>query len=329
LSIVNADVNTTANIVQSKLLMTLAATAATAPTGTTAQKQAANGLASFDSANFNVTDGWVGIKDGGVALSKIASIADARILGNFSGAAAAPIELSASTVGNKTLEALFTSNGALTRTGSETFAVVSISTAGGNDALVKTSNTGNINVKGLQLNGSDALTLSSTTIRLTTPGGVNVISATGSSAGATPVTLTGQFTLGTSSTLQATFADLAEYYTSDQEYAPGTVLIFGGTAETTTTTVFGDARLAGVVSTDPGFKMNGELKGTRVCLALQGRVPCKVVGTVKKGDMLTTAGIVGHAAKAMDPKVGTIIGKALEDKDYTEAGVIEVAVGRV
>jgi hypothetical protein len=329
LSIVNADVNTTANIVQSKLLMTLAATAATAPTGTTAQKQAANGLASFDSANFNVTDGWVGIKDGGVALSEIASIADARILGNFSGAAAAPIELSASTVGNKTLEALFTSNGALTRTGSETFAVVSISTAGGNDALVKTSNTGNINVKGLQLNGSDALTLSSTTIRLTTPGGVNVISATGSSAGATPVTLTGQFTLGTSSTLQATFADLAEYYTSDQEYAPGTVLIFGGTAETTTTTVFGDARLAGVVSTDPGFKMNGELKGTRVCLALQGRVPCKVVGTVKKGDMLTTAGIVGHAAKAMDPKVGTIIGKALEDKDYTEAGVIEVAVGRV
>ena len=129
--------------------------------------------------------------------------------------------------------------------------------------------------------------------------------------------------------MEATFADLAEYYSSDKEYEPGTVLIFGGVAETTTTTVFGDTRLAGVVSTDPGFKMNGELAGTRVCLALQGRVPCKVVGTVKKGDMLTTAGVVGHAAKSMDPKVGTIIGKALEDKDYTEAGVIEVAVGRV
>ena len=122
---------------------------------------------------------------------------------------------------------------------------------------------------------------------------------------------------------------MAEYYTADREYEPGTVLIFGGTAETTTTNVFGDARLAGVVSTDPGLKMNEGLTGTRVCLALQGRVPCKVVGKVKKGDMLTTAGIVGYAAKAMDPKVGTIIGKALEDKDYTEAGVIEVAVGRV
>ena len=327
--IVNADVNSTAGIVQSKLLMTLAGTSASAPTGTAAVKQAANGLASFDSSNFDVTDGWASLKAGGVALGDIASIADARILGNFSGAAASPIELTASTVGNKTLEALFTSNGALTRTGSETFAVVGITTSGGNDALVKTSGTGTINVKGLQLNGSNALTLSSTTINLTTPGGVNIISATGSAASATPVTLTGQFSLGTSSTLQATFADLAEYYSSDKEYEPGTVLIFGGDAETTTTNIFGDVRLAGVVSTDPGFKMNGELKGTRVCLALQGRVPCKVVGTVKKGDMLTTAGVVGYAAKAMDPKVGTIIGKALEDKDYTEAGVIEVAVGRV
>ena len=329
LSIVNADVSTTADIAQSKLLMTLATTSASAPTGTAAVKQAASGVASFDSANFEITDGWVGIKAGGVSLGEITTIADARILGNFSGASAAPSELTATTVGNKTLEALFTSNGALTRTGPETFAVVAISTAGGNDSLVRTSNTGTINVKGLQLNGSDALTLSSTTIRLTTPGGVNVISATGSTAGSTPVTLTGQFTLGASSTLQATFADLAEYYSADTEYEPGTVLIFGGTAETTTTNIFGDARLAGVVSTDPGFKMNGELQGTRVCLALQGRVPCKVVGKVKKGDMLTTAGIVGHAAKAIDPKVGTIIGKALEDKDYTEAGIIEVAVGRV
>jgi hypothetical protein len=224
---------------------------------------------------------------------------------------------------------LFTSNGALTKTGTETYAVVGITTAGGVNSLTRTDGSGNLDIKGLKLNNGNALTLSGTTIRLTTPGGVDIISATGSSPASTPVTLTGQFSLGASSTLQATFADLAEYYSADQEYAPGTVLIFGGTAETTTTNIFGDARLAGVVSTDPGFKMNGELQGTRVCLALQGRVPCKVVGKVKKGDMLTTAGVVGHAAKAMDPKVGTIIGKALEDKDYTEAGVIEVAVGRV
>ena len=329
LVIVDGDVSNTADIAQSKLLMSLATTSATAPTGTAAVKQAASGVASFDSANFEITDGWVGIKAGGVAVGDIATIADSTVIANFSGGVASPTAVTASTAGAKILDAVFTTNGLMSRTGAETFAVVSVTTSGGNDSLVKTSGTGTINVKGIQLNGSNALTLSSTTIKLTTPGGIDVISATGSAAGATPVTLTGQFSLGASSTLQATFADLAEYYTADKEYEPGTVLIFGGVAETTTTNVFGDARLAGVVSTDPGFKMNGELQGTRVCLALQGRVPCKVVGQVKKGDMLTTAGIVGYAAKAMDPKVGTIIGKALEDKNYTEAGVIEVAVGRV
>ena len=133
----------------------------------------------------------------------------------------------------------------------------------------------------------------------------------------------------TTTATQARFADLAEFYTSDKDYEPGTVLVFGGDAETTISNVFSDNRVAGVVSTNPAYAMNVDLQGTRVCIALQGRVPCKVVGKVKKGDMLTTAGVPGHAAKAIDPKVGTIIGKALEDKDYTEAGVIEIAVGRV
>ena len=322
LVIVNADVSETAGIKQSKLDMD----DATANTALLAVK----GIASFDNANFETDGGgFVSIKNGGVALGEIANIGNGSILGNFSGSASAPIELTATTVGNKSLEALFTSNGALTRTGSETWAVVGITTNGANNSLVKTSGTGTIDVKGLAINGNSVLTIASTTINISTPGGVNIISAVGSNASATPVTVLGQWTLGANATLAATFADLAEYYTADREYEPGTVLIFGGTAETTTTNVFGDARLAGVVSTDPGLKMNEGLTGTRVCLALQGRVPCKVVGKVKKGDMLTTAGIVGYAAKAMDPKVGTIIGKALEDKDYTEAGVIEVAVGRV
>jgi predicted Holliday junction resolvase-like endonuclease len=322
LVIVNADVSETAGIKQSKLDMNNA----TANTALAAVK----GIASFDSANFETDGGgFVSIKNGGVALGEIGNIGNGAILGNFSGNAASPQELTATTVGTKALDALFTSNGALTRTGSEAFAVVGITTNGANNSLVRTSSTGTIDVKGLSIDGSSVLSIASTTVKITTPGGVDIISAAGTNATATPVTLLGQYTLGANATLQATFADLAEYYSSDKEYEPGTVLIFGGTAETTTTNVFGDARLAGVVSTDPGFKMNGELQGTRVCLALQGRVPCKVVGQIKKGDMLTTAGIVGHAAKAIDPRVGTIIGKALEDKDYTEAGVIEVAVGRV
>ena len=90
-----------------------------------------------------------------------------------------------------------------------------------------------------------------------------------------------------------------------------------------------DTRLAGVVTTNPAYVMNEEQTGIKVCLALAGRVPCKVVGRVKKGDMLTTSSTPGYAVKASNPTIGAIIGKAIEDKDYGEAGVIQVAVGRM
>ena len=157
---------------------------------------------------------------------------------------------------------------------------------------------------------------------------VKTISLT-TGAAATAGTITGSWTLGSGSKLEATYADLAEYYTSDQEYEPGTVLVFGGSAETTMTTTFGDSRVAGVVTTNPAYTMNAELEGLRVCIALQGRVPCKVVGKIRKGDLLTTSAIPGYAAKAVNPQVGTLIGKALENKDYDQAGIIQVAVGRV
>jgi hypothetical protein len=142
-------------------------------------------------------------------------------------------------------------------------------------------------------------------------------------------TILGRWTLSGTSRMQATYADLAEYYESDQEYEPGTVLVFGGDKEVTTTDQMNDTRSAGVVSTDPAYIMNNDQKGVRVCLALAGRVPCKVVGRVKKGDMLTTSATPGHAVRVTTPTLGAIIGKALEDKDYGESGVIQVAVGRV
>ena len=142
-------------------------------------------------------------------------------------------------------------------------------------------------------------------------------------------TIQGTWTLTGSSKLQATYADLAEWYSADEEYEPGTVLIFGGEAEVTTTKLFEDRRVAGVVTTDPAYTMNQGLEGTRACIALIGRTPVKVLGTVKKGDLLTTASVPGYACKAMDPKFGTIIGKALADKTDPGMGVVEVAVGRM
>jgi hypothetical protein len=128
----------------------------------------------------------------------------------------------------------------------------------------------------------------------------------------------------------AQYADLAENYLADAEYAPGTVLIFGGEEEITSTITKGDRKVAGVVSTQPAHLMNTDLKGNFVtAIALQGRVPCNVIGRVEKGDMLVTSAIPGYAIVDNDPKLGTVIGKAVGNKDTDDRGTVEVVVGRV
>jgi hypothetical protein len=125
----------------------------------------------------------------------------------------------------------------------------------------------------------------------------------------------------------AQYADLAEKYTADADYAPGTVVMFGGAEEVTACTADGCRRVAGVISTNPSYIMNGTLEAAHVAtVALTGRVPTKVTGTVRKGDLMVSAGN-GRARAEADPKVGTVIGKALADHDGAE-GVIEVVVGR-
>jgi hypothetical protein len=126
---------------------------------------------------------------------------------------------------------------------------------------------------------------------------------------------------------QAKYADLAENYQADQPYEPGTVLAFGGDAEVTIAED-GTRAVAGVVSTNPAHLMNGGLVGTNVVtVALLGRVPCKVRGTIRKGDLLISAGS-GYARPDSNPQIGAVIGKALEDFNEHE-GVIEIVVGRV
>ena len=126
----------------------------------------------------------------------------------------------------------------------------------------------------------------------------------------------------------AQYADLAELYSADANYAPGTVLVFGGNNEVTVSIVPADPRVAGVVSTNPAHLMNSVLESEhKVAVALTGRVPTSVVGTVRKGDMMVTAGN-GHAQASASPAIGTVIGKALENFDGV-SGTIEVVVGRL
>jgi hypothetical protein len=138
----------------------------------------------------------------------------------------------------------------------------------------------------------------------------------------------GNWSLTTGSRLNATYADLAEYYEGDQEYEVGTVLVFGGDKEVTTTSVHMDRRVAGVVSNTAAYVMNEGCPGIKTCVALQGRVPVKVVGTVRKGDILVAAAKPGYAIVNNSPTAGTIIGKSLAAKTDAAPGIVEVAVGR-
>jgi phage tail protein X len=165
----------------------------------------------------------------------------------------------------------------------------------------------------------------STTGNITAGNIITTVLTTG--ANSTAGTITGNWTLTVGSKLTATYADLAEYYEADRHYEPGTVLAFGGDKEVTIADS-GTTKVAGIVSTNPAYVMNGSCAGKHtVALALQGRVPCQVRGSIKKGDMLISAGN-GFAHTTPFPVLGTVIGKSLENFDGIE-GIIEVAVGRL
>ena len=126
----------------------------------------------------------------------------------------------------------------------------------------------------------------------------------------------------------AQYADLAEFYSADAEYAPGTVVSFGGDYEVTLSTDDTDPCVAGVVSTNPSYIMNaGIFCEFPTQVALTGRVPCRVVGPVTKGAMMVSAGN-GQARAEKSPAMGTVIGKALEAFDG-KFGTIEIVVGRL
>jgi len=141
--------------------------------------------------------------------------------------------------------------------------------------------------------------------------------------GGNDITNAGTFN-GTATSAQ--YADLAERYEADAQYDAGTVVVFGGDKEITMANGEYDHRVAGVISSAPAYMMNSEAGDdtTHPYVALTGRVPCKVTGTINKGDILTTSAMAGHAM-AGEAKAGHMIGKALENFDG-ESGVIEVLV---
>jgi len=208
-------------------------------------------------------------------------------------------------------------------------------TAGNLNATVDVSASGNVKAGGVTSYSFVSATGTATVGNVVTAGTISAtgnatvgnISATNYTGTTVSVTgnVIGSYFVGTATSAQ--YADIAENYTSDNNYEPGTVLEFGGSAEVTLATDE-TPRVAGVVSTLPAHLMNSMLTGEHtVAVALLGRVPCKVQGPIAKGDMLISAGS-GYARAKQNPIMGTVIGKALEAWPGNH-GVIEVVVGRL
>ena len=393
-AIVNADVNASAAIAQSKLNLSLSTAAADAAT-------AVEGIVGFNNADFDVTTGFASIKALGVSNAQLAgSITNAKLsnssitfgdgsstvataLGNAVTIQGTANEVSVSvadstpvagsptfTVGlpnkiaadvngdiyNGTTLILDVSTGELTGNADSADQVKTINSNTNATHYLTFVDSANAAAANETLYTDAGIVYNPSTNLLTVDGAINADGNITLEAGHT-VTAPGGYrgagngagtdngsTIGTSSdrfntvyaqtfngtATEALYADLAENYVGDSAYEPGTVLVFGGEAEVTTTNTKSDHRIAGVVTTNPAHLMNSALEGeTVVGVALQGRVPCKVLGKVEKGDMLVTAAKEGYAIVNNTPGVGQVLGKAVGTKEDDGYGIVEVVVGRV
>ena len=127
--------------------------------------------------------------------------------------------------------------------------------------------------------------------------------------------ITASFLVGTA--IQSYYADLAERFASDEVYEPGTVVELGGEKEITISAEELSESVIGVISTRPAHLMNAGAGSdqTHPAVAVNGRVPVKVVGTVRKGDRLVSAGNgLARAGKKEEITAFNVLGRALEDK---------------
>ena len=127
----------------------------------------------------------------------------------------------------------------------------------------------------------------------------------------------------------ALYADLAERFAADAEYPAGTVMSMGGSAEVTACLTDACEDVFGVVSTNAAYLMNagaGE-DATHPAIAVQGRVPVRVIGLINKGDRLVSAGNgLARAAMKSELTAFNVIGRSLQNKTEGSEGVVEAVV---
>ena len=132
----------------------------------------------------------------------------------------------------------------------------------------------------------------------------------------------------------ADFAELIETEGLADRFEPGDVMVISqdkDRAVTASTDPY-STRLIGVYSTKPGFVGSvhpmQDRNHNEIPVAITGIVPCKVTaenGPIQRGDLLTSSSLPGHAMKATNHRVGTIIGKAMQSLE-NGTGKIEILI---
>ena len=274
--------------------------------GTTAQNNSFTGAAGEITVDTSL--GTIRVHNGTAGGNTLASIDAVQTLSN-------------KTLATPTVTGTLTSNGLINTSGNIICASISAGTYVGLSSNKINTNASNVTVESsyvnVAINGSNIVSVKSDAF-IPTSSNVTTLGS-----------LTNWWSKSFTVAATAQYADLAEIYTSDSDYAPGTVLVFGGEAEVTQSTASHDTRIAGVVSTNPAYLMNGAESGIPV--ALQGRVPCQVLGPVVKGDRLVASQHPGIAQRLNKElyEPGCIIGKDLQDINGTDISTIEVVVGRL
>lgn len=135
---------------------------------------------------------------------------------------------------------------------------------------------------------------------------------------------TGNVIISGTLTQSSTPADVAEnIQVSDSTIGGGDIVaIDTNNQETARKAVSSDARVLGVISTEPGILISGGTNGKP--LVLNGRVPVKVVGgaNIRVGDTVVVSSVAGWGTKAGD-KVAPMVGVALTNQ---QAGVDTVII---
>ena len=117
---------------------------------------------------------------------------------------------------------------------------------------------------------------------------------------------------------QAQYADLAEKYTTDQEYEVGTVMMVNTSESSEVTAAMAGNTAVGVISGAPAYLMNADSEGQAI--ALKGRVPVKVAGAVSKGQAV----YVNDNGVATASNTGSdMVGIALESNGDSGVKLVE------